>query len=378
MFDIPNSFSVRCQTPDYKSKFLSVCHKLYHGRADSENNLIYYIYAQKITYQFHFDDSDQDSTIPILHICDEENLIPHGTVKDRLCLQFCVCGDASSNRKPKEDKFMVTLYHNDITLATVQSTINYFLMLNECFPYQLHLRQELSEECTILLKRLFRSLDVNFSRRISLQSLSELNFQIFGVHLSDDDLSSIFQVLHEGDEPAFVDTVKTMTISSDEFLKIMEHLQMTGYGHTVYKFMFSSDYYLYLNPNNTYEIQGKIIELNTPAQNFITSLYSDFPDQPTREQLIELFLPNGGAPARLTNLRMVREADWLDMWNNWFRSEPNEVARHLLAFGFPSKMIQEAFTIEPEQTVAPVAVTAAGLTAIAFGLGFLLMQFRRR
>ena len=375
MFDIPTTIVVRCQDDELKNKFINNCRKIFHGKFMNESQTNYIIFVYDKQYQLNFCNDEYEHDFSVLAISDEENVICYENDDKNIFVHFCI---ANEQKKSFQDKSKFIVYHTEINAESVQSTVTYLIMLNDCFPYGLHLRNNLSEECVILLKRLFKSLDTQLCGRISLTALSELNYELFGSHLSDDDLSAIFQVLHEGDEPAFIDTVKTMTISSDEFVSVMEYLKHNGYGHVIFKYMFSTDYYHYLNPSKHFEFVGKPIDLAKPAEKFIRLLYEDFQDQPTREQLIDLFIPNGGAPQRLTNLRMVRESDWLEMWKTWFRAEPNEVMRNLLALGFPTSLIESSYTVEQETQIAPVALTTAVLTSVALGLGFILLQFRKR
>lgn len=379
--EIPSFFFIRCENLDFKSQFITACRKVFHGKPDRENPDFYYIFTEVARYQLFFVGEeiscpDEYLNNPIFEISDKDNLL-YNSASDvnRLYVHFCITDQPE--RSKREGNFF-TLPFSEISLTNVQSAMTYFLMLNECFPYQLHLNNDLSEECCILLKCLFRSLDHNFKGRISLSDISEYNYCIFGYHLSLDDLSSIFQILHEGDEPAFVNSVKTMSISFDEFLIIMQHLKSFGYGHVVYKFIFSMDFHKYMSPLNKYQLDGKPKSLNKTAEKFLTMIYNDFPNQPTRNELIELFIPNGGAPQKLTNLRIIELEDWIDMWNSWFLSEPDEVVRNLLAFGYPISLINEAFNLEQEKPMAPVAAFSAAFTTLALGVGIFLFQKRHR
>lgn len=381
MFDIPTSFFVRCETPDIKSEFITICKKLFHGKPDRENPNFYYIYTEKLRYQLFFAieetvEQNEYSQYPVLDISNEENSFFDPKVdSSRLYVHFCLT-DQPKRAKREENRYVLPF--SEISLSSIQSTMTYFLMLNECFPYGLHLSNEFSEDCCILLKRLFRSLDRTLNGRISLSDISQYNYKIFGYNLSLEDFSSIFQILHEGDEPAFVSSVRTMSISFDEFLTIMQHLKSLGYGHVIYKLIFSLDFPHYMNPMNHYQFNGKPKSLNKSATKFVSMIYNDFPNQPTRNQLIDLFIPNGGAPQKLTNLRIIELEDWVDMWNSWFLTEPEEVVRNLLAFGFPISLVEEAFNVEQDKPIAPVAAISAALTTLAVGAGLFLLQRRHK
>lgn len=381
MFDIPSSFFVRCETPNLQSEFIVACKKLFHGKADRENPDFYYIFTEKNRYQLFFaldEDAEQNeySQYPVLDISSEDNSFFNPKIDaNRLYVHFCITDEP---KRAKREDNLYTLPFSEISLTNIQSAMTYFLMLNECFPYGLHLNNNFSDECCILLKRLFRSLDLNLNGRVSLSAISEYNYKIFGYALSLDDLSTIFQILHEGDEPAFLSSVKTMSISYDEFFIVMQHLKSLGFGHVIYKFIFNFDFHIYMNPMNHYQLSGKPKSLSKSAKKFVSMIFNDFPNQPSRTQLIDLFVPNGGAPQKLTNLRIVELDDWIDMWDSWFLSEPDEVVRNLLAFGFPVSMINEAFDIEQEKPIAPVAAISAALTTIAVGAGLFFFQRRHK
>lgn len=376
LYEIPTSFIVRCQEEE-QNQFLVACRKLFHAKLNPIYSFMYIVIINQNKYDLvlNSEDPNNKELVPLIFLSDEDRFNYTNKNPSQLVVHICLTDQI---RDSKFEKNIFTLYYPSISLSTVESFMTYITMLNDCFPYGLHQRGELSHDCCILLKHLFRSLDDNFKGKIPLSTLSLQNFNIFGVHLSAEDYYSIFQIIREGDEPKFIDAVRTMTISFDEFLQIMQHLKSSGYGHVIYLYMFSTDYYKYMNPCHNYEINGQLLSLSDKAFQFIKMLYNEFQELPSPRELIEMFLPNGGAPQRLTNLKHISEEVWVEMWEAWFRAEPYEVARNLLAFGFPISDANQPFNIKQEQNVSPVTIGIACLTGLAATGGFMLMKMKKK
>ena len=281
----------------------------------------------------------------------------------------------------KEDAFtegtLAVFSVEELDKSNLRSIIAYATMMLDCAPFGLQLRQFMSPLAKECLKRLFRSLDLDFDGRISLKALSDFNFEVFGSYLSSCDLLAIFCLLNEG-EPLYVDTIRTYMIEYDQFEAVMQQLVNRGYGHTVFKLLEAADFRRYMFPQFKIEFPGETKrELGEDGLKFLTGLFNEFQEPPTHEEVMNLFKLQGGPPIRMSNTKVFTMREWIRLWTEWCIIEPNEAARNLVAFGFPMSKINDTFGVQEEKQSLP-ASTVAAVGVLTSIVGGVLMYMRKR
>lgn len=366
---------LKCPDMGLRSAFIGTIEKIYHGKQDSVHQQIYHftIGRDVCDLMINFEDLDHQATV-ILVLNHEYN---ETLVKTERPCVFCQI--TPEKVKPKIIDNIHLISFDKIAHGTVQALLTYLIIYNDCVPFDLHLRKPMIPYTLDLLKRAFRSFDFNCEGTICLSDFSEIHRQIFGSNLSSEDMSSIFQVLNEGSEPLWIETLRSRNISFPDLCILMQHLINQGYGHIVYEFIKFSPFHLFLDQNYPYMFNGPTKKLNAYGQKFILGLYHDFNGVPTKEQIEDLFRLSGGTPHRFANMKHFSEKDWVAAWNDWALLEPGNAAKQMLAIGFPVEKINEAFGCESKSAGSTVAAITAsvGLTAAA-ALGATLLIFHSR
>ncbi|KAH0790679.1 hypothetical protein GPJ56_005420 [Histomonas meleagridis] len=232
----------------------------------------------------------------------------------------------------------------------------------------------MSPLCAEYLRRFFRSLDTDFDGKIFLSDLSAQNNKVFGCDFSDEDYCSIFQIIN-GSTPLYVSTVKSLRISFESFFKLMQYLIDEGYTHVVYKLIHSTEFHNYLS-NQTQFVFHTPAVLNSNGTKFVRSLFDGLSDNPSRDEVLELFALQGGAPQRFVNMRRINIKDWVNAWHDWFRLEPSEAAHHLLAFGFPKEKLLQSIGYETQSSNPLLPIVVTGVVTVAAAFSFLYLKLR--
>jgi hypothetical protein len=275
--------------------------------------------------------------------------------------------------RPPDIRGNVAIFcHRQLSEPVLRSTLIYASMLNDCFPFSLHLPTPLTPVTRDCLKRVFRSLDSDFNSMISLADLSNFNSAIFGAELSSNDLICIFRLLQEA-EPLQIDAA-TYLITFDEFERLCQHLVSFGYGHVVFNLIENSLFHKFIDSQFRYVFSGEPSRMISDQIGiFVSRIFTEFPEFPIHKQLVDVFAMQGGAPVRVLTTRFASVDDWIRFWVDWCVLEPNEAARNLLALGFPIEKVNEAFGVVPEERTSYSKVLGSmGLAAVAVGAAFLV------
>jgi hypothetical protein len=279
-----------------------------------------------------------------------------------------------NERPPTIDGNLAMFSYASLALPVLLSVLAYAAVFNDCFPFGFHRHQDLSPLAVNCLHRVFRSLDTDFDLRISLSDLSRLNTAVFGRRLSPIDFDSIFATLNSA--PAFADVRPTYTLTFEQFLEIATYLVYHDYGHVIFQFIAKSPFHMYTSAPAPIAFAGTPkMEVSVHCRQFIANLYGDFDGIPSQDEIAEMFELQGGAPMRLSNVRFVNAEEWNRVWTEFCAVNPEQAARHLLAFGFPLEMIGAAFGVEEdaEQHGFGMMAVIGGLSAMFMG-GFVTLR----
>jgi hypothetical protein len=286
-----------------------------------------------------------------------------------------------NERPPQVDGNLALFSYASLTLPVLESVLTYAAIFNDCFPFGFHQHQKLSPLAVACLRRVFCCIDTDFDMRVSLSDLSRLNTAAFGRQLSPIEFDSIFAILNGGSWPAFADLRRTYTITFEQFLEVAEYLVYHDYGHVLFQFIAKSPFHLYIAEPSPPAFAGTPKrEVSAHCRQFIANLYGDFDGVPSQDEIAQMFELQGGPPMRLSNVRFVNADEWNRVWTDWCAIDPEQAARHLLAFGFPQEMIGEAFGVEEdaEQRGFGMMAIVGGISGILMGGFFAFWTWLRR
>jgi LPXTG-motif cell wall-anchored protein len=171
-------------------------------------------------------------------------------------------------------------------------------------------------------------------------------------------------------------------IDGTGFLSLCQDLIQRGFGHVVLRFIEGAGFHQYLDPTHRFLFSGTPSRVLSPeSKAFVVNLLAEFEDVPNRQQVEELFQLQGGVPHRITNAKTLNHEEWIEIWTDWSRGEPEEAARNLLALGFPPSLVGIAFGVREEENggigAMEVVLAVAGLALILGGV-FLFVSRKRR
>jgi hypothetical protein len=335
----PDKFSIVFSDPGLKSKFLSLLHRKLLRPFDGGCSLAINSREYKL-----FLDAPDPTTLLLMFA--STSAVPTVNAGNRPVVIVRIDGN---DRPATVDGNLAMFSYASLTLAVLQNVLSYAAIFNDCFPFGFHQHRGLSPLAVNCLHRVFRSLDTDFDLRISLSDLSRLNEAAFGHRLSVLDFGSIFAILNGGGAPMFADFHRTYTITFEQFLEIAEYLVYHDYGHVLFQFIAKSPFHLYAAEPSPFVFAGAPKrDLSAQCRQFIANLYGEFDNIPSQEEIAEMFELQGGAPMRISNVRFVNAEEWNRVWIEWCVVKPEEAARHLLAFGFPLELIDDAFGVEKD------------------------------
>jgi hypothetical protein len=356
----PDKFSIIFSDPGLKCQFLSILRGKILNPFDGGRSIL----VNSREYKLFLDAPDPTT---LLLMFASTSAVPTVNAGNRPVVIVRLDGN---ERPPTVDGNLAMFSYSSLTLPVLQSVLAYAAIFNDCFPFGFHRHRDLSPLAVNCLHRVFRSLDTDYDLRVSLSDLSRLNTAAFGRRLSGLDFDSIFAILNGGGGPAFADFQRTYTITFEQFLEIAEYLVCHDYGHVIFQFIAKSPFHMYLAELSPFAFAGTPKrEVSVHCKQFIAKLYGDFDGIPSQDEIAEMFELQGGPPMRLSNVRFVSAEEWDRVWTEWCAINPEQAAKHLLAFGFPPEMIGEAFGVEEEAEKHGFGMTAVigGLSAIFMG-----------
>lgn len=365
------SFLVRSQTPELRDQFIAAFRKLYRAKYVNYSLRILSMSLDGREYTLFFDEIHEDYALNIFILNEEDYAIDDD---GKPSVTLVIRSGIDKNTKSHDNDFV--FFDESISTNSVRYIFTYAVMLNDCYPFGLHLKKEIKGLCLEYLRRFFRSLDYDFDGKIFLSDLSKQNKKVFGVDFSDNDYCSIFQIIN-GSTPLYVENVKTLAISFENFMTLMQHLVNEGYSHVVYKLMMSTDFQNYFGKENEF-IFTEPVNLNINGYKFLSEVYNDLGDNISYQNVLALFSLQGGPPPRFTNLRKIDMDDWINIWKDWFRLEPAEAAYHLLAFGFPMSKLIETLGYQNQKSSSLIPIIATGGIALIGVCSFLYLKFKNR
>jgi len=351
---------------ELNKRFIELCCSEFNGKPDKNQNRLYHFSKNEICFTIGNNWGDiiyRQSLVIVItndgiyHLYDKNS--PH------LVLNFgstLTVGNGNGN--------VHMLDFCSIDKDSVISSVLYGIMFCENYSMSLHLRSSISPQVTRLLKRVYRSLDYDFRNMISMKALSDFHSKVFGVSLSRYDLSCIFQILHNGAEPLRVENFECSELSFESFIQIMQFYVDKGYGHVVFRIIKSSHFHCYFSP--TTANQRLLFDDNVPQKltdigiRFLRCIFESFGNEYlTLDNINEEFCFSGEIPDRFSIVRQMNEENWINIWSEWSQLFPCEVARQLLALGFPKKRLYEAFDIIEKETNNYIpAILGFGLVAV--------------
>jgi hypothetical protein len=361
----PREFTVLCPDPELLSSVLSFLHPSRRSPPDSLETTTAILDSHE--YLIFFDPNASPASL----------LISFSSTADpptspRLSLHVCLGIPAP----PRVSDLSVVFSYDALTPDVLSSVFSYAVLLNDCFPFGLHLRRPLSQLTVRCLRRVFRSLDSDFDSRVSFSDLSDFHSRIFGHYLSLSDVLSVFRIMNDADA-RHPSQVLAATFSFQQFVDFAQFLVNQGDGPIVFRLIECASFHHFLSAENPYLFEGTPPrEMGEKIQRFVRGLYEELDEAPSRTDVIGLFGMQGEPPTRISNMRSLEMSEWIRVWCDWWATEPGQAARNLLAFGFPLDQIDEALGVETKTGGLPVA-TIGGLGLAAVAVSIAAMVFGR-
>ena len=370
-FFAEHRLSLRCSDMEMRQKLVSDMHDLFRMKNNGKSSHQFEMQIDEVPYSATVNVDDRRAVLVVFLSADDPEFAPED---DRSTVVVRITEEPEATCNGSVAVFGV----NALDKSNLRSIIAYASMMCDCAPFGLHLRAPLSALAKDCLKRVFRSLDVDFDGRIGLKDLSEYNCRVFGSHMSSDDLLAVFRLLNEGD-PLYIETIRTYSIDYEQFEALMQQMVNKGYGHTVFKLMEAGDYRKYMFSQFPIVFDGETKrEMGEDAVKFLTRLFQEFMDTPTHGQVMDMFKLQGGPPIRMSNTKVFTPREWIRVWSEWCIIEPSEAARHLVAFGFPLEKIGDAFGVEEvKRSDFPSSVAVLGALTSIIGGVFMFMRRRK-
>lgn len=368
-FFAEHRISIRCMDMDLRNTVVSQLHDLFRMKNNGESTHQFEMVVDETLFSVTMNVDDKRAVLLVFLTEDDQYSI---TDDGRPTVVVKLGADETTSHGS-----LVIFGIPQLDKSIMRSIIAYTSMMCDCAPFGLHLRAPLSQLTKDCLRRVFRSLDFDFDGRIGLTDLSEYNFEVFGSHMSSDDLLAVFRLLNEGD-PLYIDTIRTYLIDYEQFEALMQQLVNKGYGHTVFKLIQAGDFRRHMFPEFPIQFNGATKrEMGDDAVKFLTNLFQEFIDTPSHGQVMDMFKLQGGPPIRMSNTKVFTPREWIRVWSEWCILEPNEAARHLVAFGFPLKKINDTFgVVEESRSEFPSSIALLG--AVTSIIGGMVMYLRRR
>ena len=332
--------------PELIVKFLKIIKKIYNTFYDKNCSKILKFQIEKTNLNLSQSWESINFNPSLIIFLSEDGFI----INDNIILPHLIISFNENIEKAENNNHY--LYFKELNKDSILSILSYSIIFSNCFNLGIHSRNIIPHKTILLLKRVFRSLDIKFISKITVLQFSEFHELVFGTKLSYIDLIRIYQSQHDGSEPLSVERYLNSYLYFDDFLKIFQSYVNKGYGSLIYQIIKYSKFHEFFQNENIYLKKlfnkYKPQRLTSIGENFLKNLYENFNDFILKEKLIEEFQFSGGIPNRFTLLKEINENNWIQLWSDWSILDPEETARQLLSLGFPFKLLKEAFGINKE------------------------------